>query len=140
MRFRVTNIRPGYCEVWANEYDGGRYDKMAEVKQKGIDGWRWCNYEELSRGFMLRRDCIADCIRTALIHQMELAIEQQPKESEFWHSPRRDALLDIWHSGYFSWDEKENWEEKAMTFEEWEPAPERKSSVLEGQMALEVDA
>lgn len=27
MRFRVQNIRNGYCEIWANERDGQRYQK-----------------------------------------------------------------------------------------------------------------
>ena len=129
MRFRVTNIKPGYCEIWANERDGYRYKKLAVVKfdeSRDDRRWHWSAKENeppfympsLTHAFLLRRDCIADCIRTALIRQMERAIEQQPKESEFWNSPRRDALSDIWHSGYFSWDEKEEWQEKSMTFEE----------------------
>lgn len=31
MRFRVTNIRPGYCEVWANERVGGEFPVVVGI-------------------------------------------------------------------------------------------------------------
>ena len=117
MRFRVTNIRPGYCEVWANTFDGGRYDKLAEVKQKGVDGWCWDNYDwqpgiggfmgwggkQLSKGFKTRRECIIDCKRTALLRQAQRAIDGGKGLSrEYWHCPCRNALWDMQRSHLFS--------------------------------------
>ena len=124
MRFRVTSIRPGHCEVWANERDGERYGRIAIIKRLGDIGWRWSatDYFILPEdNFVVqstRRDCIVDCERTALIRQMEQAIERQPKESEHWHSPRRDALADMQRSHLLTSNELEQWERKSRTFEE----------------------
>ena len=37
MRFRVKNIRNGYCEVWANERDGQRYQRLACVMRDKME-------------------------------------------------------------------------------------------------------
>jgi len=124
VRFRVTNIRPGYCEVWANERDGERYARIAIVKRLGDLGWRWkaTDYFILpEENFLVqstRRKCIINCKKTALIRQMEHAIARQPKESEHWHSPRRDALADMQRSHLLTSNELEQWERKSRTFEE----------------------
>ena len=120
----MTNIKPGYCEIWANEYDGGRYHVIANIKRLDNDSWHWVatDYFILPEDNFVsqstRRDCIIDCKRTALIRQMEHAITKQPKESRFWNSPRRLALCDMNHSHLFTWEEMEQWERKSRTFEE----------------------
>ena len=124
MRFRVKNIKPGYCEVWANTYDGGRYERIAIVRRLDNDGWHWAatDYFILPEDNFVaqstRRDCIIDCERTALIRQMKHAIEQQPRESEHWHSPRRDALADIDRSRLFTRDEMEEMQRRLETFDD----------------------
>lgn len=40
MRFRVQNIKKGYCEVWANERPGQRYECIAKVRRLE-NGWHW---------------------------------------------------------------------------------------------------
>lgn len=123
MRFRVTSIRPGYCEVFANRYDGGRYERIAYVKR--LDNcWHWVAVDYFilpEENFLVqstRRKCIINCKKTALIRQMEHAIARQPKESEHWHSPRRDALADMQRSHLLTSNELEQWERKSRTFEE----------------------
>ena len=101
MRFRVQNIRKGYCEVWANERDGQRYERIAKVKRLDNGGWHWLatDYyilpEENYVAQSTSRECINDCMRTALKMLVRHAIERQPKESQHWHSPRRDAWSDV---------------------------------------------
>lgn len=123
MRFRVTNIRPGYCEIWANERDVGRYQKLAIiVRDEGMWSWHAKEHEPpfdipfYTREFKHRLACITDCERTALVRQMVRAIERQPKESQHWHSPRRDALADMERSHLFTWEEMEQWCKRAATF------------------------
>ena len=101
MRFRVKNIRKGYCEVWANERDGQRYERIAEVRRLDNGGWHWLatNYhilpEENYVAQSTRRECVDDCMKTALKMLVRHAIERQPRESQHWHSPRRDAWSDV---------------------------------------------
>ena len=103
MRFRVQNIRKGYCEVWANERDGQRYQKLATVMRDDDGSWRWSARHDKPPFFMpwytyefkSRRECINDCMKTALKSLVRHAIERQPKESQHWHSPRRDAWCDV---------------------------------------------
>jgi hypothetical protein len=123
MRFRVKNIRKGYCEVWANERDGQRYGRMAVIhRHKG--GWYWnsTDYHVLPPSTKephgTRRECINDCMRTALKRLVEHAIERQPKESPHWHSPRRDAWCDVMRSYLFTDEEMEEMAKMLMTFEE----------------------
>ena len=100
MRFRVKNIRKGYCEVWANERDGQRYERIAEIRRLD-NGWHWLatDYhilpEENYVAQSTRRECVNDCMKTALKMLVRHAIERQPKESQHWHSPRRDAWSDV---------------------------------------------
>lgn len=124
MRFRVQNIRKGYCEVWANEHDGQRYERIATVKRLD-NGWHWLatdhhilpeeNY--VAQG--TRHDCICDCKKTALKRLVRHAIERQPRESQHWHSPRRDAWHDVKrHSYLFAMHgELEEIEKRLTTFE-----------------------
>lgn len=103
MRFRVKNIRKGYCEVWANERDGGRYQKLATVMRDDDGSWRWSARHDkppffipwYAYEFKSRHECVNDCMKTALKMLVRHAIERQPKESKHWHSPRRDAWHDI---------------------------------------------
>ena len=125
MRFRVKNIRNGYCEVWANKHDGQRYERIAEVKRLDNDGWHWLatDYyilpEENYVAQGTRHDCICDCMRAALKRLVERAIEEQPKESQHWHSPRRDAWCDVSRHDYlFAHDELEEIDKRLKTFEE----------------------
>ena len=129
MRFRVQNIRKGYCEVWANKRDGQRYRWIAYVKRLN-DGWQWqrtgrCTYrdgllpDENHTTQPTRRECVIDCMRTALKRLVERAIERQPKESPHWHSPRRDAWCDVRRHDYlFAHDELEEIDKRLKTFEE----------------------
>lgn len=123
MRFRVRSIRKGYCEVWANECDGQRYGRIATVKRLD-NGWHWLatDYHILPEDNYVaqstRRDCINDCMRTALNRLVMRAIEQQPKESQHWHSPRRDAFFDVKRSCLFTGEELEEIAKTLMTFEE----------------------
>jgi len=122
MRFRVKNIKKGHCEVWANERDGQRYERIAFVKR--LDkGWHWSATDYLvlpednyvAQG--TRRECIADCKRTALKRLVEHAIEQQPHESPHWHSPRRDALCAVEDSHVFTWEEREEIKGRLLAFD-----------------------
>lgn len=123
MRFRVTNISKGYCEVFANRYDGGRYERIAYVTRLD-NGWLWTALDYLilpEENFVAqstRKDCIVDCERTALVRQMERAIEMQPKRSDDWHSPRRTAFRDMDASNLFTLEEMDYWALKSRTFEE----------------------
>lgn len=122
MRFRVTNIKPGYCEIWANERDGQRYERIATVKRLD-NGWHWLatDYHILSEDNYVaqgtRRECIVDCMRTALSRLVTHAIEQQPKESRHWHSPRWDAWCTVTASHLFTQDELKEIEKRLTTFE-----------------------
>ena len=122
MRFRVKNIRKGYCEVWANEHDGGRYERIAEVKRLDNGGWHWLatDYyilpEDNYVAQITQRKCVNDCMRTALMRLVERAIERQPKESQHWHSPRRDALSDVERSYLFNYGEMEEIKRRLETF------------------------
>ena len=124
MRFRVQNIRPGYCEVWANKYIGQRYWRIATVTRLDNNGWRWLaeDYYILPEDNYVaqgtRRDCINDCKRTALLRLVEHAIEGQPKESKHWHSPRRDAWCTVKASHLFTQDELGEIKTRLTTFEE----------------------
>jgi hypothetical protein len=126
MRFRVQNIRKGYCEVWANERDGQRYKRMAEVRRLDNGGWHWLatDYyilpEENYVAQGTRHDCICDCKKTALKRLVRHAIERQPRESQHWHSPRRDAWHDVKsHSYLFAMHgELEEIKKRLTTFEE----------------------
>ena len=110
MRFRVTNIRPGYCEVWANEYDGGRYQKLAlVVRDEGMWSWHAKEHEPpfdmpfYTREFKTRREGINDCIRTALLRQALHAIDGgKGLRRDMWHCPCRTALHDMQRSHLFS--------------------------------------
>lgn len=106
MRFRVQNIRPGYCEIWANKYDGQRYQKLAVVIHENLPddkSWHWSAKENeppfymphSTTAFPTRTVCIEDCEKWALKRLVKRAIERQPKESQHWHSPRRDAWSDV---------------------------------------------
>lgn len=123
MRFRVQNIRSGYCEVWANERDGQRYERIAKVKRLDNGVWHWLatDYYILPEDNYVaqgtRRECINDCKRTALRRLVERAINQQPKESPHWHSPRRDALNDVKNSHLFTFDEVEEIAQRLRKFE-----------------------
>ena len=126
MRFRVKNIRPGYCEVWANERDGQRYQLLAVVMRDDDMSWRWSARHNDSPfhmpfytyGFATRRDAVRGCERAALRRLLERAIQQQPKESPHWHSPRRDALCEVRRSGLFTLAELYEIEKRLTTFEE----------------------
>ena len=126
MRFRVQNIRPGYCEIWANERTGQRYRKIAIVKQLDNKGWHWLatDYyilpEENYVAQSTRRHCIKDCKRTALMRLAEHAIDRQPKESPHWHSPRRDAWGTVTASHLFTQVELGAIKERLESFEESE--------------------
>lgn len=123
MRFRVQNIRPGYCEVWENERDGQRYKCIATVKRLD-NGWHWLAVDHHilpERNYVAqgtRRDCINDCKRTALSRLVAHAIEQQPNESPHWHSPRRDAWCTVTASRLFTQDELKEIKKRLTTFEE----------------------
>lgn len=110
MNLRVRNIRPGYCELWANGYPGGRYELAAKVRRMD-DGWRWeCMsvsvVPDVERPpFQTRGECVTDCKRTALLYLAEQAIErEQARPSLRWHKRRstRDALHSMRESGCFS--------------------------------------
>lgn len=123
MRFRVQNIRPGYCEIWANERTGQRYSRIAFVKRLD-NGWHWLadDYyilpEENYVAQSTRRDCINDCKRTALLRLVEHAIERQPNESKHWHSPRRDTWCTVTASHLFTQNELGAIKTRLTTFEE----------------------
>lgn len=116
MRFRVTNIKSGYCEVWANTCDGGRYQKLAVVmRDEAGNGrgrtWHWSAKEKeppfympfYTYGFRTRRECVNYCVRTALLRQAQRAIDGGKGFSGVnWHCPCRDALSDMRESGLFS--------------------------------------
>lgn len=106
MRFRVQNIRKGYCEVWANERDGQRYQKLAVVVHENLPddkSWHWsAKHDEppfympyFTTAFPTRTMCILDCEKWALKMLVKHAIERQPKESQHWHSQRWDAWSDV---------------------------------------------
>ena len=108
MRFRVKNIRKGYCEVWANERDGERYKHLAVVlRDESSSGrgksWHWSAKPDeppfhmpyRTNEFGTRRECVNHCMKTALKMLVRHAIERQPEESQHWHSPRRDAWSDV---------------------------------------------
>lgn len=122
MRFRVQNIKPGYCEIWANERDGQRYERMACVTRLD-NGWHWLatDYHILPEDNHVaqstRRGCIVNCKRTALMRLVEHAIERQPKETSHWHSPRRDAMADVRRSHLFTREEMEEMRRRLETFE-----------------------
>lgn len=124
MRFRVQNVRKGYCEVWANEHDGQRYERVAVIhRHKG--GWHWnsTDYHVLPPSTKephgTRRECVNDCMRTALKRLVEHAVERQPKESPHWHSPRRNAWCDVMrYDDLFSHVELEEIDKRLKTFEE----------------------
>ena len=124
MRFRVQNIRKGYCEVWANEHDGERYQKLAVVMRDDDGSWRWSARHDKPPFYMpwytyefnSRRKCINNCMRTALMRLVERSIEQQPKESQHYHSPRRDALFDVKRSYLFNYGEMEEIKRRLETF------------------------
>jgi len=132
MRFRVQNIRKGYCEVWANERDGQRYQRLACVmrdKNTGGAGYVWvwsAKHNEppfympfFTHEFDTRHEAVLDCEKWALKRLVERAIERQPKESPHWHSPRRDAWCDVRRHDYlFTHDELEEIDKKLKTFEE----------------------
>ena len=131
MRFRVQNIRPGYCEVWANEFDGQRYQLLAVVmRDKNTGGagyvWGWSAKHNEPPFFMpfftyefgTRREAVIDCKKWALKRLVERAIERQTEESPHWHSPRRDALCEVRRSGLFTLDEQDEIEKRLTTFEE----------------------
>ena len=130
MRFRVQNIRKGYCEVWANKYDGQRYQKLAVVRHENLPDdkcWHWSAKENeppfymprLTTAFPTRTMCVLDCEKWALKRLVERAIEEQPKESPHWHSPRRDAWCDVRRHDYlFAFDELEEIDKRLKTFEE----------------------
>lgn len=127
MRFRVQNIRKGYCEVWANEHDGERYQQLAVVMRDDDGSWRWSARHDKPPFFMpwytyefeSRHECINDCKRTALKRLVERAMERQPKESQHWHSPRRDAWCDVRRHDYlFTHVELEEIDKKLKAFKE----------------------
>lgn len=132
MRFRVQNICKGYCEVWANEHDGQRYQRLACVmrdKSTGGAGYVWvwsAKHDEppfympfFTYEFKTRHEAVLDCERWALKRLVEHAIEQQPKESPHWHSPRRDAWCDVSRHDYlFAHDELEEIDKRLKTFKE----------------------
>lgn len=124
MRFRVKSVRKGYCEVWANEHDGGRYQKLAViVRDEGMWSWHAKEHEPpfdmpfYTYEFETRRECIVNCMRTALKRLVEHAIEQQPHESPHWHSPRMDALCEVCRSRLFTLKEEGEIEKRLVTFE-----------------------
>jgi hypothetical protein len=130
MRFRVKNIHKGYCEVWANESDGQMYQRLACVmrdKNTGGAGYVWvwsAKHNEppfympfFTHEFGTRREAIIDCEKWALKMLVERAINQQPKESRHWHSPRRDALCAVTKSHLFTRDELDAIEKKLVTFQ-----------------------
>jgi len=123
MRFRVTNIKPGYCEIWANERDGQRYERIATVNRLD-NGWHWLatDYHILPEDNYVAQStrlwCINDCKRTALKRLVERAISQQSKESQHWHSPRRDAWCTVSASHLFTQDELKEIKKRLTTFEE----------------------
>ena len=131
MRFRVQNVRKGYCEVWANEHDGRRYQRLAVVMRENLPDdrcWHWSAKENkppfhmphITTAFPTRTMCIEDCERWALKRLVDRAIERQPKESQHWHSPRRDAWSDVErHRHLFTMHgEIEAIKERLETFEE----------------------
>ena len=129
MRFLVKNIRKGYCEVWANERDGQRYECIATVKRLDNGGWHCGGWHWHSTDYYIlpevnyvaqstRRECVNDCMRTALKKLVERAIERQPKDSQHWHSPRRDAFFDVKRSYLFTGEEMEEMAKRLTTFEE----------------------
>lgn len=124
MKFRTQNVRKGYCEIWWNERDGQWYKRMAVIhRHKG--GWHWnsTDYHVLppsaKEPYGTRRECVNDCMRAALKRLVEHVIERQPKESQYWHSPRRDAWHDVRRYDYlFSCAELEEMDKRLKTFEE----------------------
>lgn len=129
MRFRVQSIKPGYCEIWANEHTGQRYQKLAVVMRdessngKG-ESWHWsAKHDEppfhmpfRTSEFRTRRECINDCKRWALKKMVERAIEKQTEESPHWHSPRRDAWNKVISSGLFTHEEVEEIKRRLEAF------------------------
>ena len=121
MRFRVQNIRPVYCEVWANEHDGQRYERIAVVTRLD-NGWHWLatNYYILPEDNYVaqstRRGRVNECKRTALKRLVEHAINQQPKESQHWHSPRNDAWCMVTASHLFTQEELRVIKKELITF------------------------
>jgi hypothetical protein len=67
--------------------------------------------------FGTRREAIIDCEKWALKMLVERAINQQPKESRHWHSPRRDALCAVTKSHLFTQEELDAIEKKLVTFQ-----------------------
>lgn len=124
MQFIETKPHPTYYTIWANDHDGGEYHAIAHVKQISDGKWRWeaTDYQVLPKNNptvqSTKSECIADCEKTALMRQMERAIEAQPKRSDDWHSPRREALKDMDRSPLFTLDEIDDWKFKAFTYEE----------------------
>ena len=124
MRFRVQNIKPGYCEIWANEYPGQRYLRLALVMYDDeAKTWHWSAKSKpplfmphYSYEFRTRREAIVNCKRTALKMLVECAIAQQTEESPHWHSPRRDAWCDVMESNLFTWEEEDEIKKRLMTF------------------------
>jgi hypothetical protein len=128
MRFRAQRIQPGYCEIGANERDGQRYELLALVTYDDMDkSWHWSAARhgkppfympQYTRAFRLRRDCISDCKRVALLLLVGRAIAEQTKESPHWHSPRRDAWCTVSASHLFTQEELHEIKIRLMTFEE----------------------
>jgi len=120
VRFRVQNISKGQCEVWGNEYDGGRYQRVAFVLyDEGM--WHWsAKHNEppffmpfYTREFKIRRECINDCIRTALLRQAQRAIDGgKGLRRDMWHCPCRTALHDMQRSHLFSIKEMHDMRER----------------------------
>lgn len=112
MRFRVRNVRKGYCEVWANERSGERYSQIATVRCVSNGSWLWqaTDYyllpERNSVTQTTKRECIRDCERTALLRLVALAIKSQRRESVHFHSRRRDAGIAVDGSRLFTMGER----------------------------------
>ena len=120
MNLMVRNIRPGYCEVWANRWPGGRYELAAKVRRMD-DGWRWVSMsvsvvpDHIRPLFQTRGECVTDCKRTALLYLAEQAIEIErahPTRRLHKHRPTRDALHSMRESGCFSIAEVEEMAER----------------------------
>lgn len=110
MNLKVRNIKPSYCELWANEHRGSRYEEVARIRRMP-DVWRWIATsvsvlpQVLRPPHQTRRECVEECKRTALLYLAEQAIErEQERPSLRWHKrrPTRDALHSMRESGCFS--------------------------------------